>query len=110
MMTLEKGGVEIFGMLKMNNRKRENAQNKRDPKSRCLFPTRRAGNLWLIGLSILLLSILGVWVRWCTAVESGSVGFMLTAGEELEYLMAGLAILTGGALLLDYMERTENKK
>ncbi len=97
-------------MFKMNKKQRKNTQNKQLKRASCLLPTRRAGNLWLIGLSILLFAIVGVFARWYTAVQTGTVGFMLTAGEELEYLVAGLAVLTGGALLLDYMERTEDKK
>ena len=97
-------------MLKMNNRQGKNIQNQPAPKGRFLFPTRRAGNLWLIGLSILLGVTIEISVRWHIALGLGAVGYMLTVGEELEYLVAGLTILTGGALLLDYMERTESEK
>ena len=108
--TLGKGDDELFDMLKMNKPKGKYAQNDHAKQGRGLFLSRRAANLWLIGLSILLVSILGVMLRWQTALQAGSVGYMLIVGEELEYLLAGLTILTGCTLLLDYMERTEEKK
>lgn len=110
MSPFNKGGAELFDMLKMNKRKEKYAQSKRVKQDRCLFLTHRAGNLWLIGLSVLLVSILGVMLRWQALLQTGSVGSMLIVGEELEYLLAGLTVLTGCTLLLDYMERMENKK
>lgn len=107
---LEKGGAELFDMSNMNKSKGKYAQNDSAEHGRFLFLSRHAGNLWLIGLSILLVSILGVMLRWQAALQAGSVGYMLIVGEELEYLLAGLTVLTGCTLLLDYMERAEEKK
>ncbi len=70
-------------------------------------PTRLAGRLWIIGLTILLLGVCDVAVRLCGGLRAGAVGIILLMAYDLECLMAGAAILTGGALLLDYMERRE---
>lgn len=68
-------------------------------------PSPAAINLWLAGLPFLLLALCDVGVKIHEGIASGAVGFMLHLGYGLECIVAGLAILTGAALLLDYMER-----
>lgn len=68
-------------------------------------PTPAALRLWLLGAVPLLIGILDVAYRLCSGLRRGAVGIMLTLTYDIECLVAGLAILTGGVLLLDYMER-----
>ena len=71
--------------------------------------TRLAGRLCIIGMIILTLGTFDVAARLYEGFMSGAVGIMLHMGYEIEALMAGGAILTGGTLLLDYMERQVNQ-
>ena len=69
------------------------------------YPSRRAAQLAWIGLFILSAGICDVGIRFFQGVRQGAVGMMLTLGYDVECLVAGVAILTGGVLLLDYLER-----
>ena len=66
-----------------------------------------ATRLLYIGTVVLLMGIVDVAFRLYTAHMSGAVGVMLHIGYDIECLMAGVAILTGGVFLLDYMEKQE---
>ncbi len=73
-------------------------------------PTPAALRLWLVGAVPLLVGIGDVAVRLWSGLQSGAAGLMLALGYDIECLAAGLAILTGGVLLLDYMERKSTHK
>ncbi|MBE6559146.1 MAG: hypothetical protein E7661_09105 [Ruminococcaceae bacterium] len=77
---------------------------------RLYVPTKLSGRLWFIGLTVLLLGVSDVWCRAYEGMRAGAVGMMLHMGYEVECLVAGLAILTGGALLLDYVERRQARE
>ncbi len=66
-----------------------------------------AVRMGLIGFPVLLAGLADIAVRLHTQIMAGSVGIMLRLGYGLECVVAGLAILVGGMLLLDYMERWE---
>lgn len=76
-------------------------QKKRPPWG--LMP--RASRLGLWGFPFLLLGLCDVAARLHSQVSIGAVGVMLRLSDDLESIMAGLTILVGGMLLLDYMER-----
>ena len=69
------------------------------------YPSRRAAHLAWIGLFVLSAGICDVGLRLFQGMRQGSVGMMLILGYDVECLVAGIAILTGGVLLLDYLER-----
>lgn len=71
---------------------------------------RLSRRLWCIGGLILLAGTGDVLFRLGDALRSGSVGIMLRLGYDIECLFAGAAILVGGGLLLDYMERKQEKE
>ena len=73
-----------------------------------------AARLMHIGAAVLLMGIADVALRLYAAYMRGAVGVMLHLGYDIECLVAGVAILTGGVFLLDYMEKrrirdSENK-
>lgn len=71
------------------------------------YLTRLAARLAWIGLFILSAGICDVGIRLFQGLRQGAVGMMLTLGYDVECLVAGITILTGGVLLLDYLERRE---
>lgn len=89
----------------MHKYKSKNSQKKKNKHK--LGPTRLAGRLWIVGLMILLLGLCDVAARFCDGLRAGAVGIILLLAYDFECLMAGATVLTGGALLLDYMERRE---
>lgn len=93
------GGYIVHKHIRKNNQKTK-VKNK-------IGPTRLAGRLWLTGMIILTLGVCDVAARLYDGLRAGAIGLMLNLGYDIECLMAGAAILTGGALLLDYMERKQ---
>lgn len=93
----------------MHKRRKQNQQTPSQPRRRTYGPTRLAGRLWIIGSVILLFGICDVAVRLYDSLDRGATGIMLTLGYDVECLAAGLAILVGGALLLDYAERKQER-
>ena len=94
----------------MHKKNRHFSQKKiRKPRFNCLDPllSPRATHLGLMGFPLLLAGIWGIASRLHTLKLTGAVGIMLHLGDEIEYIVAGLCILIGGMLLLDYMERRE---
>ncbi len=67
----------------------------------------QATQLALIGLPILSLGFCHVTAKLHDHILAGSTGIMLRLGYDIECCIAGLAILAGGVLLLDYMERKQ---
>lgn len=87
---------------------------KKHIKPRCRLPgltfqqKKRAGHLsgryFCAGGIILLLGAGDLLFRLANDLLEDSVGIMLRMGYEVECLIAGVAILIGGGLLLDYVE------
>ena len=71
------------------------------------FPSPRCWKLLFIGLPILLLGLCDIAVRLHGGLRSGATGMMLLLAYDVECLVAGLAILVGGVLLIDYVERSQ---
>ena len=86
------------------HKQRSKIQQKYNAKH-AVGPTCLAGRLWLIGLLILILGLCDVAARLSDGMREGAVGILLLLAYDFECLMAGAAVLTGSALLLDYMER-----
>lgn len=89
----------------MNKHISKNTQKNRKDRKAPWGPTRLAGRLSLVGLPLLLLGLCDVAARLCDGLRAGSVGLIYTMAYDIECLAAGAAILLGGALLLDYLER-----
>ena len=66
-----------------------------------------AVRLGLIGFPVLLAGLGDIALRLHRSIQGGEAGIMLRLGYDVECIAAGLCILTGGMLLLDYMERRE---
>ena len=64
-----------------------------------------ASKLCLIGLPLLLVGLCDTAARLHTQMQAGATGIMLRLGYDFECIVAGFAVLVGGVLLLDYMER-----
>ena len=91
----------------MHKQNKQNAQNKPSSHPKRYGFSYLSSRLCLIGLPIILLGLCDVAARLHDGVMAGEVGIMLHLSYDLECITAGLAILVGGALLLDYMERKD---
>ena len=85
----------------MHNKRRNFNQKK---KKIGFTPT--ASKLCLIGLPLLLAGFCDIAARLHTRLLAGATGVMLRLAYDVECIVAGFAVLVGGVLLLDYMERT----
>ncbi len=94
----------------MHKKRKQRQQTPSPKKGKIYGPTRLAGRLWIIGSVILLSGVCDVAARLYDGIGRGATGIMLTLGYDLECLAAGLAILVGGALLLDYAERKQERE
>ena len=92
----------------MHKRKQHIYQNKPpSPWHHHLQPW--ASNLFIGGLIYLLIGIGSIATRLHTQQAAGAVGAILQLTSDIECILAGLTILIGGVLLLDYMERQVNR-
>ena len=90
----------------MHNKNRHFSQKKpTTPKKEKIGFTPIASKLCLAGLPLLLMGFCDTVARLHTQMQAGSKGIMLRLGYDFECIVAGFAILVGGVLLLDYMER-----
>lgn len=71
--------------------------------------TPRATKLGLGGFPFILLGLCDAAARLHNQVSIGAVGAMLRLAYGFECIVAGLAILIGGVLLLDFMERRDEE-
>lgn len=69
------------------------------------YPRPWAFKLFIGGLSLLFCGVADIAWRMYLDVSMGAVGCMLKYTYDIECIFAGMAILTGGVLLLDAMER-----
>lgn len=77
-------------------------------KSRCRFgPTLLAGRLMVGGTLLVSLGVCDVAARLFDALLRGDRGLFLRFDRDIEALVASVAILVGGVLLMDYCERWE---
>ena len=79
---------------------------------RAALPLESPAAFWLCigGFSLLLAGVGVISLELHTMIREGAVGIMLLLGHGVECLVAGLAIVTGGVLLLDYMNRRDGEK
>ena len=92
----------------MHKRNRLFTQKKRSKPLRTPWePTPRAATLGLIGFPLLVLGLGDVAARLHSQVSQGAEGAILRLAYGFECIIAGVTIVVGGMLLLDYMERWE---
>lgn len=72
--------------------------------------TSPAARLALTGTLLISLAACDVAARLHDGITAGEIGIMLRMGYDVECLLAALAVLVGGTLLLDYCVRRDGDK
>ena len=90
----------------MNKRNRKNQQYTLEKEKTAYVFKPLSMKLLFMGLPVLLLGLCDVGIRLYSSIRAGATGIMLLMAYDVECLVAGLAILVGGILLMDYLERS----
>ncbi len=73
-------------------------------------PSLLAGRMLMVGLPLILAGTCDFAARLYASGQAGEVGFMIRMGDAGAAILAALAILLGGALLMEHMEQADLRK
>lgn len=73
-------------------------------------PSLLAGRMLMVGLPLILAGTCDFAARLYASGQAGEVGFMIRMGDAGAAILAALAILLGGALLMEHMEQVDLRK
>ncbi len=73
-------------------------------------PSLLAGRMLMVGLPLILAGTCDFAARLYASGQAGEVGFMIRMGDAGAAILSALAILLGGALLMEHMEQADLRK